>query len=211
VDTANPYASPLVQSRLHAADSDIPTAWRDGDAVLIRRSGGCLPKACIKTNRDGHVLSYSITTLSNRTALLVLTLFLFPFVGLLFGCLAVLMLLRSGKAANTVVWLRPRSALRFWAHDLTTVLLVLTGNMLSGSGILEVDPLLFLLGLLCTMIGIAVSMLPFRMPAFLKLVLQSPDLVRIQGAHPAYLDRLPPWEHRAHAAHDSAGGVAIAG
>lgn len=211
MDTANPYASPLVQSRLPAASSDVPTAWRDGDAVLVRRSGGCLPKACIKSNRDGRVLSYSITTLSNRSALLVLALFLVPFVGLLLGCLAVLMLLRSGKAANTVVWLRPRSALRFWIHDLTTVLLVLTGNMLSGGGILEVDPLLLIVGVLCTTIGIAVSMLPFQMQEFLKLVLESPDLVRIHGAHPEYLDRLPPWELRVGAAPDSGSGVAIAG
>jgi hypothetical protein len=211
VDTANPYASPLVQSRLPASEPDISSAWRDGDAVLIRRRGGSLPKACIKTNQERRVLSYSITTLTNRSALAVLALFLIPFVGLLLGCLVVLLLLRSGNAGNTIVWLKPRSALRLWAHDFTVVLLVLTGNLLSGYGMLGFLPMQFLLGMLCTMVGIAVSMLPFQMLGFLKLELRPPDLVCIYGAHRDYLDRLSPWEPSAVAMSNSGSGVAIAG
>jgi hypothetical protein len=211
VDTDNPYASPLAPSRLPTAESDVPSAWRDGELLIARRRGGVLPKACIKSNSQAHVISYSITTLTNRSAAVVLSLFLIPFIGLLLGCLVVVALLRSQRAGNTTIWLRPLIALRFWAYDLATVLLVLSGNLLSGGGILEGEPMTIAAGLLCTLLGIAVSALPFQVLEFLKLELKPRDLVCIHGASSDYLDRLPPWNEPQSVPAENPEGIAIAG
>jgi hypothetical protein len=194
VEINNPYASPLFPGRLSAAASDIPTAWRDGAALVVRREDSPLPKACIKSNHEGWLLSYSITTLSDRSGVVVLGLFALPFVGLLVGCLAVVMLLRAGKGASTNVWLRPRIGARFWCYDLAVVLLVLGGNLLSGAGLLQGRLDLLIAGAACTASGIVLSMLPCQALGLLRFELTPPDLVYIHGANPEYLDRLPAWQ-----------------
>jgi hypothetical protein len=194
VDDPNPYASPRTCCRYEPeADPAAATAWRSGDVLLVKRHDPILPQACIKTNATEGLHRYSVTTLTNRSATLVLGLFLIPYLGLVMGSLLIFTLVRIGKGANISLWLRSRYSLRFLTFDLLTVVLILAGNLISGNALVEGQPWLALAGIGCTAAGIAIAALPFQLIGYLRIEFAPTDLLRIRGAHPDYLDRLPPF------------------
>jgi len=194
MDDLNPYASPRVDTSLRPPEPEARGGWRDGDTLLLRRQGAVLPRACVKTNRSASVAKYDFFTFSNAWACLVLPMFFVPFIGFGLSGTVVCLLAVLGIAPRTRLWFRPGLIAILMLRDIVASGIGLTGNVLTGAGLLTGSLRLSVLGLLCSAIGVVLAVAPIPMMVYLRLDLVAPDLVRVRGVHPEYLSRLPQFE-----------------
>jgi hypothetical protein len=217
MEEINPYASPRSRDVEPAhpelkpePEPEVTGAWRDGDTLLLRRKGAVLPRACVKSNRAEAVGKYVIFTCPNAWACFVIPLFLIPFVGLFVANAVMSLMAHLGPAAKVPLWFRGEVVALLTCFDLLTVGFLLGGNGLAGYALFRGSVDLFVVGLLCSALGVALVSFPFSVLGYLRLGLADPDLVRVRKVHPDYLKRLPEYHARGQAeptgAHESGRG-----
>jgi hypothetical protein len=201
MEEINPYASP--RSRETALpqpqpepEPEVTGAWRDGDTLLLRRKGAVLPRACVKSNRAEALGTYVIFTCPNAWACFVIALFLIPFAGFVVASVVMSVMARLGRAAKVPFWFRGEVVALLTCFDLVVIVFLLGGNGLSGYALVRGNMDLFVLGLVCSAIGVGLVSFPFSVLGYLRLDLADPDLVRVRKVHPDYLKRLPQYDAR---------------
>lgn len=187
----NPYASPLGAEE--PADlTDSAGVWRDGNELVMLSARVKPPRACWVTNRTGLVLLSPIVSDSPAVAIPLLLMHL-PVVGIVLAILAAVVLQVRGLVPSfpTLGYLR----FRLWIVRLAIAGLVSLSMMValgvSITALVIASPWLLLW--LVPAAGIQVLVYYYRDRVQLGLA-GRPDgkgLVRVQGVHPDYLDRLP--------------------
>ena len=197
MDEANPYASPRCHEPAPAThpESQEPSAWRDGDVLVVRRSGAQLPRACVKSNRCHLVARLVEITLPGRWLWLLVALLVVPLLGPIILLVVAPELIRVGRAGRTVFWIGLERAVAYQVLGSVAVgLIVLSGFLLVAAWMLG-SVSTSIIALICFALG-----LPFpvkfseRLFLGLRFELADPNLTRIHGAHPEYLKRLTPME-----------------
>lgn len=197
MDDVNPYASPEVDAKALPAESEVSGAWREGDTLLLKRRGAVLPRACLKTNRSAGVAKYDYVTFSNGWACLIVPLFFVPFVGAGLAMATVSLLAAFGPAAKTRLWFRRNVVVVLVLWDTVAAAFLIAGNIATGIGLFAADSLLLCgIGLAASTIGIGLAVSSERVLVHLQFKITAPDLVRVRGAHPEYLKRLPEFRTR---------------
>lgn len=198
-DDTNPYASPRsigwdpsLSEPTGASQPEQPMAWRQGDVLILPRKGAVLPRACLICNRSSGLMKIVVTTFANRSILLLLPLFLLPFVGSFCVMPCWFVLLRVGWAAEIRIWVRWWVALALAVCDYAiAVPLALAGNVLTGIGIIARSMPFLLAGGVCLAASVMFAFVPLRLLTGLKFDLTGGRFVSVRGVHPEYLDRLP--------------------
>lgn len=187
----NPYASPECEDGA-ASLRTLPVigAWRDGDVLLVQRRGGVLSRACIKSNRLSWIIKTDLTTLSKQWAIMVFPVSALPFVGLLLSVVVQQFLVWTGRAGMVYPWFTWWR----WAMAVSSVLLVIAGNLVSGVGLFIGSVGMCCAGMAFSALSMGANLLVSR--HWLSDRLVEPDLVAIRGAHPEYLNRFPTFKDR---------------
>lgn len=201
MDDTNPYASPRTYPTAAEQEplaSTKPTpgqpAWREGDVLVAPGKNASVPRACVLTNRTDGIWEYRLVADGMRSELLLALLLLTPFAGLVVGGFTSLLLLNAGWAAEVRLWLRRPLALAHQVCQAVAATLMLAANLLTGLALVRQQGLLLTLGLVAHGASFALVYLPDRALVPLRARLGFDGRVRIEGAHPEYLDRLPGYE-----------------
>jgi hypothetical protein len=194
LDDPNPYASPRCAEPAIAADSEAqgPSAWRDGDVLVVRRNGAVLPRACLKSNRSYLIAQEAVQILPDGWRWLLPSVVVVPLLGLVFHGVALGLLIRAGRVGRIVVWVGLGRDIVAGVCRGVSIVLVVAGTFFAFLAPLLPLALLFLLALGCTGLGAPLWVLGERVLLGLRFEMAEPDLIRIHGAHPEYLKRLPP-------------------
>ena len=196
LDDRNPYASPRCAEPALAADSEAqePSAWRDGDVLVVRRKGAVLPRACLKSNRSYLIAKEDVQILPDGWRRLLPSVLFVPLLGLVFYGVALGLLVRAGRVGRIVVWVGLGRNIVAGVCRGVSIVLVMAGTLFAVLAPLLPSALLFLLASGCSGLGALLWVLAERVLLGLDIEMTEPDLIRIRGAHPEYLKRLPPLE-----------------
>ena len=194
LDDPNPYASPRCAEPAPPADSEPqePSAWRDGDVLVVRRKGAVLPRACVKTNRSYLIAKEAVQIPPDGWRWLLPSVLVVPLLGLVFYGVALGLLVRAGRVGRVVVWVGLGRDIVAGVCTGVSASLLLAGTFFAFLTPFFPSALLLLLALGCCGLGTPLFVLGERVLPGLRFEMAEPDLIRIHGAHPEYLKRLPP-------------------
>jgi hypothetical protein len=198
MDDTNPYASPRTHPT--AAEQQPPAsteptpgqpAWREGDVLVAPGKNASVPRACVLTNRTDGIWKFRLVEGGCGLEVLLALLMLTPFVGVLLAGSVSMMMLHAGGAAEVRLWLRRPIAVIHHVCESIAAILMLAANLLTGFALVRQQGLLLILGLVAHGASFALVYLPDRAIIPLRAKLGFDGCLRIEGAHPQYLDRLP--------------------
>ncbi len=173
----NPYSAPQSTETVSASN------------LLLTAADSLLLKVCIKTGAESDIHEHKVTAVGSERLVLEAVAFV-PFVGCLLVVVLTWLLIKLHRATEVSIWLHRSIRGPMIICDIVVTVLIFSGNVLFGLGLLWQSIDLMLFAAFAYGLGIIGSWLPYSAQQVLQCEFIGEGVVRISGADVGYFRRL---------------------